>query len=147
MRVTTTVLAILVLAIVLVPGICAQDVGNEAGYSVTPAGNLYLPEVVTPLAAGTIIQGETDWYSTVVPSGRTSIVVDLNWGYSPNSLSLLVVAPDGSIGPFYDSSDGSTDGRIYLTISRTGGITPGTWKFSVNGDYVNGIQSYNFAAY
>ena len=140
-------MAILVLAIVLVPGVSAQDVINDAGYSVTPAGNLYLPKIVMPLAAGTITQGETDWYSVVVPSGRTSITVDLNWGYAPNSLSLTAVAPDGTIGPFYDSSDGATDGRIYLTISRSSGIAPGTWMFSVYGDYVTGTQAYNFAAY
>jgi hypothetical protein len=73
--------------------------------------------------------------------------VDLYWGNPSNSLSLTAIAPDGTIGPFYDSSDGVTDGRIYLTISRTGGIAPGTWVFRVYGVSVVGTQSYNFVTY
>jgi hypothetical protein len=102
---------------------------------------------MSPRTVGTITQGETDWYSVVVPSGRSSITVDLNWGNPSNSLSLTAIAPDGIIGPFYDSSDGVTNGRIYLTISRAGGIAPGTWWFKVYGDSVTGTQSYNFVTY
>lgn len=138
---------ILVCAIVLISGVSAQDVDTSAGYSVTPAGNLHLPAVKAPMTAGTITQGETDWYSVVVPSGKSSITVDLNWGYAPDSLALTVMAPDGTIGPLYDSSDGVTDGRIFLTISKTGGIAAGTWKFRVYGEYVLGTQSYNFVTY
>jgi hypothetical protein len=147
MKVTGTVLVILACAIMLIPGVSAQDVGMNGGYTVAPAGNLYLPAGMAPMTAGTITQGETDWYSTVVPSGKTSITVDLNWGYVPDSLTLTVVAPDGNLGPLYDASDGSMDGRILMTISRAGGIAPGTWKFKVYGEIVDGIQSYNFAAY
>ena len=142
MKVTGSVLAFLVLAIVLVPGISAQDVD----YSVT-AGNLYLPSVMSPMTAGTITQGETDWYSVVVPSGISSITVDLNWGYAPDSLTLTAIAPDGSLGPYHDADDGVTDGRIFLTFSRAGGIAAGTWTFKVYGEYVLGTQSYNFVAY
>jgi hypothetical protein len=142
MKVTGTVLAILVLAIVLVPGVSAQDVD----YTVTP-GNIHLPAVSAPLTVGTISQGESDWYSVVVPSGTSSITADLNWGYAPDSLTLTVIAPDGTLGPYHDSDDGITDGRIFLTFSKTGGITAGTWKFKVYGEYVLGIQSYNFVTY
>ena len=147
MRVSVISLVILVCAIVLVSGVSAQNVNTSAGYSATPAGDLHLPAVMSPMTAGTITQGQTDWYSVVVPSGKASLTVDLNWGYAPNSLSLTAIAPDGTIGPFYDASDGVTDGRIFLTISQDRGIAPGTWKFRVYGESVLGTQSYNFVIY
>jgi hypothetical protein len=147
MNVSGTSLAILVCAIVLISGVSAQDVDTRNGYSVTPAGNLYLPAVISPMTVGSIAQGETDWYSVIVPSGASSITVDLDWGYAPDSLSLTAIAPDGTIGPYYDADDGATDGRIYLTISRTSGLAAGTWSFNVYGVSVTGIQSYNFVTY
>ena len=90
------------------------------------------------MAAGTISQGETDWYSVVVPSGTASITADLNWGYVPDSLTLTILAPDATLGPFYDISDGTTNGRITLMVTQTGGITPGTWRFKVYGETVLG---------
>jgi hypothetical protein len=147
MKVTGTSMVILVCAIVLISGVSAQDVDTNHGYSVTPAGNLYLPSVMSPMTAGTITQGETDLYSMIVPSGKTSITTDLNWGYVPDSLTLTVIAPDGTLGPFHDADDGVTDGRIFLTFSRTGGIAPGTWNFKVYGESVVGTRSYNFVAY
>jgi hypothetical protein len=142
-----TIWVILVCAMALISGVSAQNVDINKGYSVAPAGNLHLPAVISPMTGGTITQGETDWYSVIVPPGTASITVDLNWGYAPNSLSLTAIAPDATIGPFYDASDGITNGRIFLTISRTGGIAPGTWKFKVYGVRVLGIQSYNFVTY
>jgi hypothetical protein len=147
MKVSVATLAILVCAIVLISGVSAQDVDKSAGYSVSPAGNLRLPAVVSPMTAGSISQRETDWYSVSVPSGKSSLTADLNWGYVPDSLSLSVIAPDGTLGPYYDASDSITDGRIFLTFSRTGGIAPGTWRFKVYGETVLGIQGYNFVTY
>jgi hypothetical protein len=132
MNVYGTSIAILVCTLVLVSGVSAENVDNSGGYSVTPAGNLNPPSAMSPMTVGTITTGETDWYSFVVPSGKTSITTDLNWGYAPDSLTLTVIAPDG---------------RIYLSFSRTGGLTPGTWKFNVYGENVLGSQSYNFVAY
>jgi hypothetical protein len=99
------------------------------------------------MTAGTITQGQTNWYSVVVPSGKSSITADLNWGYVPDSLTLTVIAPDGTLGPYHDASDGVTNGRIFLTFSRSGGIAPGTWVFRVYGESVLGTQSYNFVTY
>jgi hypothetical protein len=147
MRVSVIGLVFLVCAIVLISGVSAQDVEKNAGYSVAPAGSLILPTVMSPMTAGSITTGETDWYSVTVPSGAASITVDLNWGYAPDILSLSAIAPDGTIGPYYDAADGVTDGRIYLTISRTGGIAPGAWKFKVYGENVLGSQGYNFVTY
>jgi hypothetical protein len=147
MKVTGTVLVILVCAIMLIPGVSAQDVGLNGGYTVAPAGNLHLPAVASPLTVGTISQGETDWYSAIVSSGTSSITADLYWGYVPDSLALTVFAPDSTLGPYHDADDGATDGRIFLTFSRTGGIAPGTWNFRVYGEHVLGTQSYNFVSY
>jgi len=86
-------------------------------------------------------------YSRVISSGTSSMVVDLNWVNTANSLSLTIVAPDETLGPYYDLSDGQTDGRISLGISSSAGLTPGTWKFYVKGDRVSGVQTYNFVTY
>ena len=100
------------------------------------------------MTARIITQGETDWYSVTVPStGAASKTVDLDWRYAPDSLSLTAIAPDGTIGPFYDASDGVMNGRIFLTINGPGGITTGTWKFRVYGVSAPGIRSYNFVIY
>ena len=147
MNVSRISIAILVCALVLISGVSAQNVDNSAGYSVAPAGNLYLPAVMSPMTAGSITQGQTNWYSVVVPAGKASLTMDLNWGYIPDSLSLTAIAPDGTIGPYYDAADGVTDGRIFLKISRAGGIAPGTWNFKVYGVRVLGTQSYNFVTY
>lgn len=147
MKVTVTSMAILVCALVLISGVSAENVDNSTGYTVTPAGNLYLPAVMSPMTAGTITQGETDWYSTEVSLGTASLITDLNWGYSPNSLSLTILAPDATLGPYYDISDGTMNGRITLRVSQTGGLTPGTWRFRIYGDNVLGSQNYNFVTY
>ena len=147
MRVSVIGLVLLVCTVVLISGVSAQDVDKNARYSVTPAGGLNLPSVMSPMTAGTITTGETDWYSVNVPSGASSIIADLNWGYAPDSLSLTAIAPDGTAGPYYDADDGVTNGRIYIMISRSGGIAPGLWKFKVYGVSVLGTQSYNFVTY
>jgi hypothetical protein len=99
------------------------------------------------MSGGTITQGETDWYSVYVSPGTSSLIMDLNWGYIPDSLTLTVLAPDATLGPFYDSSDGTTNGRITLRVTQAGGLTSGTWTFKVYGDRVLGTQSYNFVTY
>lgn len=147
MKVSGISLIILIGAAVLVSGVSAQSVDNNAGYTVTPAGDLQLPRMFMPMSAATITQGETDWYSYYVSSGTTSITTDLDWGDTSDSLSLTIIAPDGTLGPFYDTSDGVTDGEIALLISRSGGLAPGTWNFRVYGNQVTGAQSYNFFVY
>jgi Bacterial pre-peptidase C-terminal domain len=147
MRVSVIGLVLLACTLVLVPGVSAQLIDHNAGYSATRGGNIVLPAIMSPMTVGTITTGESDWYSIVVPSGRTSLTVDLNWGYAPDSLSLTAIAPDGTVGPDYDADDGVTDGRIFLTISRASGIAPGTWNFRVYGVNVLGTQSYNFVTY
>jgi hypothetical protein len=147
MNVSAIGLVILVCAVVLISGVSAQNIDKNAGYSVTPAGNLFVPAVISPMTAGTITQGQTAWYSLAVPSGKASLITDLNWGYAPDSLTLTILAPDATLGPYYDVSDGTVNGRITLMVSQAGGITPGTWRFKVYGEKVLGSQSYNFVTY
>ena len=59
-----------------------------------------------PMTAGSIVQGETDWYSIDVPAGKTEFIVDLDWDDSSDSLRLTIHAPDSVLGPNYDAYDG-----------------------------------------
>ena len=68
MNISGICLFILVCAVVPISGVSAQNVDKSAGYSVTPAGNLLMPVVMSPMTGGTITQGKTDWYSVIVPS-------------------------------------------------------------------------------
>ncbi|MFA5267570.1 MAG: peptidase domain-containing protein [Methanoregula sp.] len=138
---------ILIGAAVLVSGVTAQDVYYRPGYEVVPATDTMNLPVLIPLSAGTIMQGETDWYYHYIPSGTASLTTDLYWGDTSDSLSLTIIAPDGTLGPFYDSSDGVINGRITLSVSRAGGLPPGTWSFRVYGEKVTGSQVYNFFVY
>jgi len=47
----------------------------------------------------------------------------LNWGDSTDSLRLKAYTPSGALlGTYYDSADGTTDGRIHLYIQNPDGI-------------------------
>ena len=136
-------LTILICITLLVSGVSAQSIEKTKDYIVTPAGNLHIPSL-TPLVSSTITQGQVVAYSRGVSSGTTSMNMDLNWGNPANSLSLTIVAPDATLGPYYDSADGITNGRIALSVSSPAGLTAGTWKFYVSGYSVTGTQAYSF---
>jgi len=146
MRVSGIGIVVLICAALLVSGVSAQSVEKTKMYTVTPSGNLHTP-TLTPLVTSTISQGQIVAYSRVISPGTSSMIVDLNWVNSANSLSLTIVAPDATLGPYYDLSDGQTDGRIALSISSSTGLTPGTWKFYVKGYQVSGVQTYSFVTY
>ena len=146
MKVSGIGIGILICAILLVSGVSAQSVEKIKMYTVTPSGNLHAP-TLTPLVTSTISQGQIVAYSRVISPGTSSMIVDLNWVNTANSLSLTIVAPDETLGPYYDISDGQTDGRIALSISSSTGLTPGTWKFYVKGYQVSGVQTYSFVTY
>jgi len=61
------------------------------------------------------------------PDGMENITCDLNWIDKESSLKIMIFGPDGMMGPYYDSSDGKDDGRIFLRIFRNGGLTGGDW--------------------
>ncbi len=70
-------------------------------------------------------------YSKNISATTPYIIVDLFSGDSGDPVTVTVITPDKTLGPFTDLSDGREDGRIYMKISRAGGLTPGVWKFRV----------------
>ena len=145
MKVHWLALLLVIGAALAVPVVSAQTVDSKSGYIVTPGHNtIKLPQVAR-LMSSSISQGQSQMYSSSVPSGKTTFYADLNWGNSANSLSLTIRAPDAAFGPFYDSSDGQIDGRINIMISRAGGIASGTWYSMVYGNQVSGTQSYTYS--
>jgi hypothetical protein len=113
---------------------------------VTPGvTTLRMPEIAR-LSSASISEGQTHWYSTGVPLAKTSFYSDLYWGAPSNSLTLTIIAPDTTFGPYYDSADGRIDGRINLRITKSGGLTSGTWWSKVYGYRVTGAQSYSYSA-
>jgi len=145
--ISRSLLALIVAALVLAPIAYAQDVENKIVYEVTPI-DLSLGGPGSPKGYDTIQTGETDTFSKYVLPLTSSQMVDANWGDTSDSLALTIIAPDQNLGTFYDSSDGSVDGRILLRVSNPGGyLTMGTWKFGVYGVSVNGVEDYTFIAY
>jgi hypothetical protein len=150
MKVHWIVLLIVIGAALFAPAASARIVEQKNGYVVSTAddirGGILLPEASSLTSTG-ITQGQTQTYSRYVNSGTTSIISDLNWGNTANSLSLTIVAPDATLGPYYDGADGQIDGRIYLRISKSSGVTPGTWWNRIYGYQVTGTQGYTFSSY
>jgi len=146
MKVHWLVLLLIIGTVVSVPNVSAKIIDQKNGYVVTTVDNsIRLPEM-SRLISSSISKGQTQWYSTYVPSGKTSFYPDLNWGNPSNSLELTISAPGATFGPYYDSSDGRMDGRIYLRIYRSGGLATGTWLSEVYGYRVSGSQSYSYSA-
>ena len=140
------VLLFIIGAALTVPAVSAKIIEEKDGYIVTSVDNAFnLPDIFRS-GSSSVSQGQTKWYSTSVPAGKTAFYADLNWGDSSDSLALTVVAPDRTFGPYYDSADGRTDGRINIKISKSGGISSGTWRSKVYGYSVNGGQSYTYSA-
>jgi len=134
-------------ALLLVPIVSAQLFDQDSALVIEPGYN-YTHSELSVRSYNSLIQGETDYFSKYVQPGTSQLVVDLNWGTPSNSLSLTINSPTGQYGPFYDGSDGNTDGRIVLLITRPGQSLPaGTWTFRVYGERVNGVEDYTFVAY
>ena len=100
--------------------------------------------IIHPLSvSSSIIQGQTNWHTKIVSGYYTWVEVNLDWGNTGNSLRLTIGAPDSSgYGPYYDSDDGSVDGKIHKYINCPGGVPQGTWYYTVYGYSVNGIEDY-----
>ena len=146
MKVHWLALLLIIGAAMAVPNVSAKIVDQKNGYVVTTVDDsIRLPEM-TRLISSSISQGQTQWYSTYVPSGKTSFYPNLNWGNPSSSLELTISAPGATFGPYYDSSDGRIDGRIYLRIYRSGGLATGSWWSKIYGYRVSGSQSYSYSA-
>lgn len=90
-----------------------------------------------------ISEGESSWHEALVTDTATTLNVDLKWKNPDDKLRLMIYTPDGHIlGPYNDSSDGSTDGRINLNITNTNGIAKGAWYLKVTGTDVIGKDEY-----
>jgi hypothetical protein len=115
---------------------------SDSDYIVTPAKSIEDPFQLLRVS-DSITQGETNWHAKTVSSYITSLRVNLNWGNTANSLRLTIYTPDShTLGPYYDSADGSIDGKIDLDITNPNGIAKGTWTYKVYGYSVSGTESY-----
>jgi hypothetical protein len=91
-----------------------------------------------------ISQGETNWHSSYVNTYVDTLAVDLNWGDTSDSLKLYIYSPNNELfGPYYDYSDGRTNGRIKVNIYNGNGIEQGTWMYRVYGYSVIGTEDYS----
>ncbi|HPS89060.1 MAG TPA: hypothetical protein PLC35_03670 [Methanosarcina vacuolata] len=124
-----------------------ENAETSSSYIVAPSSNTEFGLIDTDAGIltvyDTIRQGETNLHGKYVGTGLTLLVVDLNWGDSTDSLRLKIYTPSGSVlGPYYDSADGSVNGRIRLNIQNSNGIESGTWKYEVYGYRVTGTEDY-----
>lgn len=85
-----------------------------------------------PAGGGMGHEEKTAIFSKYVASGTPYIVVSLYSGDPADPLSVTIITPDKTLGPYYDASDGKTDGRIDLKITSPETMTPGYWKFMVH---------------
>jgi hypothetical protein len=150
MRVHWIVCLIAIGAALFAPAVSAQIVEEKDGYVVSTVDDVIkvtgLPDISARMSS-LITQGETHTYTRNVVSGTTSIVSDLNWGDTADSLSLTIIAPDATLGPYYDGADGTINGRIFLRVSKSSGVTPGTWWNRIFGEHVEGVEDYTFDSY
>jgi len=133
----------LVLALVLiVPPVFAG--GNECAVNIAPEEDI--PENDVGIRAlYSIHQGETNYHSAYVPSGSSTLFVDLDWFIPQQSLTLKIISPDGSTYAYYHDTDlgGDKDAQIRTWIPSP---EAGTWQFQVYGEIVRGTQDYTVEA-
>jgi hypothetical protein len=75
---------------------------------------------------------KTAIFSKQVAPDTAYLVVSLYSGDTTDPISVTIITPDRTLGPYYDATDGSVDGRIDLKISNPDSMTPGLWKFLVH---------------
>lgn len=92
--------------------------------------------------------GQTNWHKVDLSNAVKSFNVDLKWQNVNDSLRLLLYSPDGKIlGPYYDDSDGKTDGRINLNIANPSGVASGDWQLKVTDMSTLGTDDYYVKTY
>jgi len=95
-----------------------------------------------------IAAGETQWHSADISSAVESVNVDMKWRNGSNPLKLTIYTPDGHVlGPYDDSSDGKTDGRINLNVDNPSGVAAGKWSMKVTDTGVAGKDAYYVKTY
>ncbi|WP_067047149.1 hypothetical protein [Methanofollis ethanolicus] len=70
------------------------------------------------------------YYSLDVPDPEKTLWVDMRWE-GDGDHALTVYHPGGILGTFRDGSDGKEDDRIFLRLSRDGGVGTGAWTFKM----------------
>jgi len=78
-----------------------------------------------------VVPATANYYADTVPEGKQHEWIDLDWKDRNRDLGLTVFAPDATLGPYTDASDGRKDGRIFLDIASRLNVTAGTWFFRV----------------
>lgn len=96
---------------------------NPLNLSIEPGMNGLLP---APDRAGR--PEHTALFSKYVSAETSYIIVSLYSGDTADPLSLTIINPDKTLGPFYDGSDG----RIDLRLNNPGDMPLGVWKFQVH---------------
>ncbi|WP_394697700.1 peptidase domain-containing protein [uncultured Methanomethylovorans sp.] len=136
---------------ITVAGASVSDCENEVslisasdlGYKIIPA-EMSDSDIGIKSVYDTITQGETNWHSKTVSTNIQSMTVNLNWGDTSDSLRLSIYNPNNyCIGTYYDSADGTINGRIRIYITNSNGIEKGTWKYKVYGYSVSGTEDYS----
>lgn len=92
----------------------------------------------------TIGDGEVQWYTLSPPAGSTQVSFELRWTGPGDELSLSVAGPEGSIWHFSDSSDGTDDSSVRMTISDINSLYdkgPG-WTIAVSADSLSEDTAY-----
>jgi hypothetical protein len=116
------------------PGAIPQD-HTYAPHAVVSPLNSSVDGVVNSLMPRqdvTETEIKTAIFSKNVAPGTKYIVVSLYSGDTTDPISVTIITPDKTLGPYYDTSDGVADGRIDLKISNPESMTPGLWKFLVH---------------
>jgi hypothetical protein len=128
------------------------SVAGPNGYVITyykiPTKTLGAASGIVSMMAdsSTISQGQYKWHYNNVNYYTTSLNFYLYWGNPSNSLRLRILTPDQCVlGPFYDPFDGSYNGAVGVTVSRSGGVAQGEWDMEVYGSSVSGTQSYTMS--
>jgi hypothetical protein len=85
-----------------------------------------------------IKKGESLSFRRSLPEGLDTVTCDLTWLNPASSLKIMIFGPDGMMGPYYDSSDGKENGRIFLQISRDRKLTGGDWYVVIDAEKTDG---------
>ncbi|MBP2145922.1 hypothetical protein J2129_001376 [Methanofollis sp. W23] len=142
-----TILILIVAAALLVSAATAHDLRTETADQITvspiPDGVIDLEGFDNAVRSigDTIYPNSLDSINKDIPSNVKTIKVYLDWsghGDGPHSvrLNILLPAPNGQVGPYYDSDDGLIDEKICFSFSESPSLPSGTWTFCVFGDDV-----------